>query len=359
MFNEAPNFKQANGELLYPRADVVIQMHHEAIWKNPKNRSDKDHYAWLKSGKTPTVYMQERHREIPKSVRYPIERVFSLLDNVRMVSRGKEKRVAYFSSSPDFALALVAEMWKRGKRYERVEVHGIELEMESEYQYQRTGFGFWIGYLTALGVKIILFNSVFDYPMYGYEGDVALTTAQIKKRVTELTQELGGDKERYNVEAKNFLESLSGLLRKDVSAEIQRELNELTLRSENAGILNGRINESLRYLEKARVMEEATGASVFSVGEFDGARVSYNKQYMEVKAEAATISTEINLHVKRLLILKKGSGKRQRAIDEFGNLLAKFMNKNMLLLHIIGAIRENQYYVDSVKLSYRAVGEEH
>ena len=44
MFNEAPTAKKANGELMYPKTDVVFQLHHEAIWKNPKNRNDKDHF---------------------------------------------------------------------------------------------------------------------------------------------------------------------------------------------------------------------------------------------------------------------------------------------------------------------------
>ncbi len=355
MFNEAPNVK-INGKLMYPKTDAFFQLHHEAIWKNPKNRSDMEHYQWLTSGKTPTAYMQEKYKEIPKSVRYPIEDVLALTQNIHIVINGKEKEFKYFSSSPDFAFALVAQMWKDEKRYKRVEVHGIELEMESEYQYQRTGFGFWIGYLAALGVEVILYNSIFDSPIYGYEGDVALSSKDIEKRIAELTSELGDDKERYNQEAKVFLESLSGLLREDISAEIQRDLNELTKRSESAGILNGKIKESQRYLEKARAMEEKSGASVFSVGEFDGNRISFNKQYLEVRTEAFNLNARIDMHLKRLLNFKKGSGKRQRAIDEFGNLVAELMNKNMIMLHIVGAIRENQYYIDSVKLSFKAQG---
>ena len=356
MFNEAPNAKKENGELKYPKCDTVFQLHHEAIWKNPKNRSDEEHYLWLKSGITPTVYMQKHYTDIPKSKKYPIERVLSLSENVSVVVKGKEKKFKFFSSSPDYAFALVADMWKQGKRYERVEIHGIELETESEYRYQLTGFGFWIGYLTALGVKIILYNSIFDSPMYGYEGDVALPTTKIEKRIAELTTELGDDKDRYNQEAKIFLESLSGLLKADTSVEIQKELNELNKRSEQAGILNGRIRESQRYLEKARAMEGTAGASVFSVGEFDGARFSFKKQYIEVQSEAFNLNAQINIHLKKLLNLKKGSKKRQRALTEFGNMVAQLMNKNMLLLHIVGAIEENQYYVDSLKLSIRLAG---
>ena len=356
MFNEAPTAKKADGQLMYPKTDVVFQLHHEAIWKNPKNRNDKDHFQWLTSGKTPTVYMQEQYSDVPKSVRYPIDRVLSLTKNVRLVVNGKEKSFKYFSSSPDFALALVAYIWKQGRKYKRVEVHGIELETESEYQYQKTGFGFWTGYLAALGIELVLYNKIFDAPVYGYEGDVAVTSAQIEQRIADLTQELGDEKDQYSQEAKVLLDSLSGLLRQDISVAVQAELNQITKRSEHAGILNGKIKESQRYLEKARAMEQKVGASVFAMGEFDGTRIAYNKQYLEARQQALMLNAGISPLLKRLLNLKKGSQKRQRVLDEFGAKVAELMNKNMLLLHVAGAIQENQYYIDSLKLSIRSAG---
>jgi len=356
LFNEAPNAKKDNGEIMYPKANAFFQMHHEAIWKSPKNRSDENHYNWLKSGKTPTAYMQKKYKEVPKSVRYPIESVLSLVKNVRIVVNGKEKDFKYFSCSPDFALALVADMWKKGKRYKRVEVWGIELETESEYQYQRTGFAFWTGYLAGLGVNLFLNNSIFDAPMYGYEGDVAISSKDIEKRIADLTKEIGDRKQVYTKEAKIFLDSLAGLLNKDISAVVQEELRDLTKRGEPTGILSGKIRESQRYLEKAVAMEKETGSSVFALGEFDGARLAFNKQYFTDRAEAERLSLNANSHLKKLLNLKKGSHKRQRAVEEFGNILAELMNKNMLLFHIVGATEENQYYVNSVKLSIRLSG---
>ena len=356
VFNEAANLKNEKGGLAYPKVDAVIQLHHKAIWKNPKNRSDEEHYQWLISGKTPTVYMQKAYKEVPKAVKYPIEKVLSLVENIKTNINGRQKDFKYFSSSPDFALALVAFMWKQGKKYKRVEIWGIELETESEYQYQRTGFGFWTGYLTALGVNLVVYSKVFETPMYGYEGDVAVTSADIEKRLADLTLELGTDKDQYNLEANNFLKSMSGLLRKDVSASIMKELGEIISRGEQAGILNGKIKESTRYLEKALAMEKASGASVFSLGEFDSVRLVYTMQADQVRADIANTNIQIPPLLKKLLILKKGSQKRQRAIDEFGNLVAQLMNKNMLLFHIVGAERENRYYVDSLKLSYRAAG---
>src|SRR3989344_5347166 len=141
LFNEAPNAKNDKGELKYPKCNLFFQMHHEAIWRNPKNRSDKEHYSWLLSGKTPPVYMQEAYPDVPQALKYPIKEVLSLIFKVKMVVNGQEKQFRYFSSTPDYALALAAYICKYEKRYKQIEIYGIELETESEYIYQRLGFG--------------------------------------------------------------------------------------------------------------------------------------------------------------------------------------------------------------------------
>ena len=268
-----------------------------------------------------------------------------------MIAYGKESEFKCFSSTPDFALALVASIWKEGKRYKRVEIWGIELEMDTEYKYQRTGFGFWFGYLTALGIDLELHSAIFTAPMYGYESDVIMPPAIFEKRIAELTKELREGKEKYNKEAQEFLVKVKELLNKNISNEIQEELNGLTKRYEKAGILNGKIRENLKYLEEASAMEKKAGISVLSPGEFDGIRIEYKKQYVQIRAETNTLNANLGMIMKRLLNLKKGSHKRQRAIDEFGISLAELMNKNMLLLHLAGGIEENQYYLDSVKSS--------
>lgn len=108
LFNEAANAKNENGQLKYPKCDVVFQMHHEAIWRNPKNRSDSGHYKWLSESQTPPIYMQEAYPDVPKAIRYPIEDILSLVKNVRMVVNGEDKQFKFFTSSPDYALALAA-----------------------------------------------------------------------------------------------------------------------------------------------------------------------------------------------------------------------------------------------------------
>ncbi len=356
LFNEAANAKNEDGKLKYPRCDAVLQMHHQAIWKSPKNRSDENHYTWLASGKTPLIYMQEAYPDVPKSERYPIEEVLALVKNVQMIVNEKKKEFKYFTSTPEYGLALAANMCKRKKRYQRIEVWGIELETESEYIYQRMGFGFWFGYLAAIGVPLVIYSAMFNEPTYGYEGDLIISTRDIERRIADLSAELGDDKEQYLKEANRILESLSKLLNEDTTQEIQKELNEMMKRNERAGILNGKIKESQRYLEKAKGMEEKAGNSVFSPGEFDSCRIDFKKQYVDTRLEATNLNGLISIQMSRVLECEQGSEKRQKALDEFGQIIANLMNKNMVLFHIIGSMQENQFYLDSYKKSLRLAG---
>lgn len=350
VFNEAGNQKK-DGKLIYPRADAVFQLHHEAIWRNPANRSDPDHVRWLKSGDTPTIYMQEQYKDVPKAKAYPLKEVLDMTDNLR-IGAGQFR---YFSSSPDYALALVAKLWQDGKRYKKVEVYGIELEMSSEYQYQRTGFGFWCGYLTALGVNLILHNDIFVAPMYGYEGDFAIPSTRFDKRIKELRADEGVTKAQstYRLIAQKFLDSLVDFNKKDVSDHMQKTMRMVNKLLEPGAIATGRIKENQRYFDKALIMERETSEAVFSLGEFDGARTDYAKQKNQLKLETDNLNGQVNNVLRVVLSLKEKSHKRARAVDELGVKLAELMNKNALLLHVTGAILENEYYIDLAKQSYK------
>lgn len=353
MFNETPNLKDEEGKLIYPRADVTFQLHHEAIWKNPKNRSDEEHYKWITTEKTTDVYMQKAYKEVPMAKKYPIDEIFSMLGNIKNNINGEERDFRYITSSPEFALALVANLWKKGKKYKKVEIWGIELETDTEYVYQRLGFGFWVGYLTALGIEMDIHSAMFEAPTYGYEGDIILTPKVIEKRIAELEKELGDKRDKYNREAEDFLSSLSNLLTQDTSTDVKAKIKDLTMLGQEAGIINGKIKENKRYLEKAVAMREISGSSIFSPGEFDSMRIYYNKQYVQVRAEALAINTHIEPQLSKVLLMKKKTQKRKRAIDELGKMLAELMNKNMLLYHVYGAIQENYYYHNSSKISIR------
>lgn len=354
MFNEAPSYKKGKNKLLFPKCDACFQLHHEAIWKNPKNISVEGYPKWLSSGKTPVTYMQEKYKDVPNSIKYPIEKIYALSKNTKMVIDGRTRQVKCFSSSPDFAFAMVAHMWKQGKRYQKVEVHGIEMETGSEYYFQRTGFAFWIGYLTALGINLTLYNSIFDSPIYGYEGDVLIPSFIFEKRISKLTKKLGNKRDEYNQEAKEFMDGLSLLSKKDTSKIIRENFNKMTKLGEEAGIINGQIKQNQKYLEMAKAMEEVSQSSVFAAGQFDSSRTAYNKQYFDVRKEAVSLTMQTEGLLKKIITFKKDSPKREKMLEEYKITMADLLNKNMLLFHVIGALKESQYYLDSVKQSYFA-----
>ena len=100
-------------------------------------------------------------------------------------------------------------------------------------------------------------------------------------------------------------------------------------------------------------MESNAGASVFAAGEFDGARQGYTKQQLQIQLEMVNFNAQIAAQLRKVLEFEKGSEDRKRAVDEFGHMVAELMNKNMFLFHVIGAIQDNQYYLDSCRQSLR------
>jgi hypothetical protein len=332
-FNEAPNQKK-DGKLILPRVDVCFQLHVEAIWRNPANRTDPDHYKWLTTTKS-KVYMQDKYPEIPGSIKYPLE------DVVKMTG----KRV--FTSSPDYAFGLVAYLYKQ-RKWKKVEVWGIELAMESEYQYQRTGFSFWIGYLTALGIPLELHTKIFDSPMYGYEGDIAIPSTEFDRRKKELESKTNNT---FEVEAKDLIDSLPKFIEGDISRDFTQRMNALIQKHEATGRLNGKVKENERYAGKAKIMEKTANEAIFAVGEFDGVRIDYTKQMIQVRNEAVALLQHMDESLKNLVRIKKHTQKRKRAINKFGLEVVDLINKNMLLAHLKGGIEENEYYLNSCKLS--------
>jgi hypothetical protein len=142
-------------------------------------------------------------------------------------------------------------------------------------------------------------------------------------------------------------------LNHNITDIVQRDIKELNQKTEWVGILNGKITENTRLLEKAIAMEEIAGVSVFSMGEIDGNRVAYHKQYTQVNTELADLNAQMNLILKNLLKLKKGSTKRKKELVILGEKVAGLMNKNMLMFVLVGAMQETQYYIDSAKLSFK------
>ena len=120
------------------RVDVLFELHGERYWKLPN-------VLPILAGFKGQILMQEVIPEIPNSARYPIEAV---KEEFYIPTMGKS---LYITNTVAFMFALA---YLEG--YTEIECFGVWMEHASEYDRQRTNLEYYIGYLTAKGVKITL-----------------------------------------------------------------------------------------------------------------------------------------------------------------------------------------------------------
>jgi hypothetical protein len=143
----------ASGKDLYGRYDVLFDMHPPTEFTKVKPW-DPNYYKFLK-GCTKPVIMQQHYREIPASVRYPKEQVFS------------QHRV-HFGNQTDLMIALLLS-----QGVTHIGLFGVHYQFDNvERRIQFTTLKYWMGYLEGRGVRLVLppGSPLFDEPkwIYGY-----------------------------------------------------------------------------------------------------------------------------------------------------------------------------------------------
>lgn len=145
-----------------PRIDRLFEMH--PIWMQAKSQKPeyikpREHWEWMKKNTDIPIYMLLNHPEVPKSIRYPIEKVWELIPSSR--------RRNVFTSSFDYLMGLAIL-----EKFERIELYGFEMGSDTEYRYQREGSSYWIAQADARGIEVVLpeNTALLKKKMYGYEG---------------------------------------------------------------------------------------------------------------------------------------------------------------------------------------------
>jgi hypothetical protein len=134
---------------------------------HPKWSFEKEHRSnhreWLTKDWPFHIYMQRTYDNIPRSIAYPLREVQGLID----VERGEEKIEKIFTSSFAYMTALALQQ----KKFDRIEIFGIELLLEGEYAYQREAMAYWIGQADGLGIDVWLPEQcdLLRRPLYAYE----------------------------------------------------------------------------------------------------------------------------------------------------------------------------------------------
>lgn len=346
VFNEAMSTEWAT------KADAVFQMHEEAIWRNPKNRNDPKHFEWLKSGQTPTIIMQDKYDDVPQSEKYPLDEIVAELIP-HLTKQGNP--VKYFASSIDYALALAVY---RG--YKRIEVYGVELETQTEYTYQRTGFGLWCGMAAGRGIEVDLHVAIFDFPLYGYEGEVVLDYHIFDGRINELSPIVQTIKEQYEKQKLGSEQAFDKFIESGARADAEEFMKLLNVQKElgqQLSRIDGALQENARYKGKADAMKEASGEFLFSRQEFEGASKDMQQRSAKSLADSNVAGGRCEVIFTELARTSKAKHRRRKA-NEFLSQIGEHMKHLFYSALYMGAFEENHRFMSMLDASIKAAGGE-
>jgi len=341
LFNEAMSGKKNEWA---KRADAVFQIHDEIIWRNPSNRNDEGHCKWLKEQKDIKVYMQDKYKDVPMSVRYPLDEITERFS------------ISYFTSSVAYALALACYLG-----YKRLELYGVEMETNTEYQYQRDGVALWLGLARGLGMEIDAHISMFDQPLYGYEGEVTIPYETFERRVTELQPLLDDLTAQYQA-AFFELQKAFDLFHGDGSQAVEQKLFATASRqrdiAQQLGEISGRMQENKKYRDKADTMKEAAGDFLFSRQEFESAASTTKTAADKSKLEFVSLGTQLDMIHRNVKVAAKGSRKRDQLMEAYMQQTHIYLQSANRTAVYIGASKENYEHLAWLDKHVRAAGGE-
>jgi len=322
------------------RADGVFQMHMDTIWKNPLNRGDKEHGAWLMSGDTPTVFMLEKYPEVPKSEKYPMQEIVDkYLGGLTVDSeRGRKD---FFTSTIAYSLALGLY-----KGYKEIHTYGVELADEDEYRDQQPCAMFWMGLIVGNGIKLVSHSQMFDAPLYPIETFIGLDKQVFQDKVISLEPECKEAQEEYarlkeiaNAKFKSFEDVGSGL------EEMQKSFYDLAQAGQKFGILDGARQENERIFGRASAMEQMTGTYVFSRHEFNRDQAAIGVEREKIIVAFKNQAVECQRIINRIEP-KRFDSHRRRLLKDLQEALDKYIVLSVRIGMYTGAINEDSRFME-------------
>ena len=322
VFNEALNTDWCK------RADGVFQIHQPVIWRSRTNRNDPHHYEWLQEQTESTIYMIDQYEDVPKSEKYPLDEIMDKFWNA-------EK---YFTSSVAYALALAIY-----KGYEKIEVYGVEMETNTEYGHQRVGVAYWIGYAEGLGIEVDFHGTIFDAPLYGYDGDIRIPIEFLEERMKAFEPHLEGVKAQ--------IEKVNGMIRGKLTEFIKSYKTELfTLddmimasgqNSYNYGLWAGGHMVARGFRDKSQAMIDEAGDYLIVRQEFEGSRLAAGKEMQD--ATVAVKQAGAYVRKKRDAMNTNDNREiREKLVKTFSESLNKYHEASYNLGKYTGIIKESQ-----------------
>lgn len=340
VFNEAAKQPWAK------KVDGVLQLHVPAIWRNPKNRNDPQHYDWLKNTDIP-VFMQEKYEDVPASVKFPKDEILGMLPNARV----NGKPIREVSCSPAWALAYGIYLG-----YKKIELYGIELGSDTEYHYQQGNFKYWLGVAAGRGIEVDFHSTMFDNPLYGYEGEVAIEYEEFTKRIDEVAPFKTSIEKQLEAEMYNLWNIFDKQIDADVSKELLEKVQDVIIIAGKLGEADGTIQENKRYLDRADTMKVNGGKFVFSRQEFEQGAAQSREHLKTALENLNMMKGQLEMVHAASMLPAKGSPKRIKQLAAYREGLKVFIKANNVLGLWKGVTSENMRYMQRLDAGIKAAG---
>ncbi len=111
-----------------------FQLHPYKVSMREDNRSDPNHPDWLRHPHPYPIFMQDKYKDIPSSIKFPVDEIVM-------------KYGYYFCSTISYVM-----LWAYEVGYKIIGLYGFELYQSEEYVFQRSNFYFWMGWLKEKGI---------------------------------------------------------------------------------------------------------------------------------------------------------------------------------------------------------------
>jgi hypothetical protein len=320
------------------RADHVLQIHLPIVWRNPANHNDPGHYEWLKSGNTPTIWMQEEYADVPKAKKYPLKEVIAI---------GRK----YLTCSAAYAIGLGIYLG-----YERIEIYGVEMETGTEYEYQRPGVAYWIGVAEASGVTVDFHGSMLVSPLYGYESDIKFTYRYFSERIQELETSTAAAKHGYELAKQNTDAVISAYLLSGKEPDlISKAIEKQVKAGAIFGTCEGALREVKKYRDKADIQREAMGDHYFGRQIFEMTRRDALNQQIDVVQKVNGLAAECN---KQFNVIKAtaNANKRKLRMADFLKTIEAYIEASIKVGICQGMADENLVFMRNLDELTRMTG---
>ena len=271
LFNECAGLMEERHNYWCKRCDGVFQMHAPVFWRNKHNNNHPQikgntrtgHYNWLRRKHTYPIFMQEVYKDVPASVKYPLNEIIAhLLPNL---TNELGETVSNFTSTVAYAIALALHLG-----YQQIEIYGIEAQTGTEYARQKPGLLFWLGIAAGRGVKVLIQSnsSLLAERPYGYTGEIMIQRQEFESAFKEYgrlvkTAEVDMFESTGKVKTlfAQFIQTTSQADANRIGKEMIDAMKENQDKIYAYGELAGKMMENARYLKECDALIEAAGGS--------------------------------------------------------------------------------------------------